>query len=388
MLLTAAPDCAMGKSELFHSDEEDYVSGRGSVTSKLGSPRPLDDLCPEDSGEETNSSETVSEQSDETETVQEVSEVQVQQEQQEQKVQETVPHQNHKIQDVWHQDVRKAFACICQLVRQFPFVAMDTEFPGVVNQPEGCDPQADEYGYLRVKCNVDNLRLIQLGLTLHDHDGRLPDGVCTWQFNFEFNLHTDMWAEDSIALLQSAGIDFEKHSTHGVQPEEFAELLIGSGLVLMENVTWLTFHSSYDFGYLLYQLLQQEIPSTEKEFSEYLKLYFPNVYDIKYLMQHTNLVGGLQYVANCLGVERIGQQHQAGSDSLLTGQVFFRIYQEYFSNRLDNHQHCGQIYGFQPHHQPNHCQAMLKHELDESVLCAEMEELHFPNPLASPMRDH
>jgi len=262
---------------------------------------------------------------------------------------------------------------------------MDTEFPGVVSQPEGCDPQAEGYGYLRVKCNVDELKLIQLGITLYDHNGVLPEGICTWQFNFQFDLNNDIFAEDSINLLKNAGIDFEKHRTHGILHEEFAELLYGTGLVLMNNVTWLTFHSSYDFGYLIKQLLNQALPDTEEEFLDYLKMYFPNIYDIKYLMQHTNLVGGLQYVSNCLQVERIGTQHQAGSDSLLTGQVFFRIYQDYFSNRLDNQQHCGQIYGFQPHHQPNHCQAMLKHELDDSMLCAEMEELEIAT---CPMRDH
>jgi CCR4-NOT transcription complex subunit 7/8 len=57
-------------------------------------------------------------------------------------------------------------------------------------------------------------------------------------------------------------------------------------------------------------------------------------------------MGGLQNVANILKVKRIGAQHQAGSDSLLTGQVFFKIYEKYFSSGLDDVKYSGQICGF------------------------------------------
>ena len=61
-------------------------------------------------------------------------------------------------------------------------------------------------------------------------------------------------------------------------------------------------------------------------------MFFPALYDIKYIMKYCeslpgaeNLKGGLNRLAEALQVERIGPVHQAGSDSLLTGAVFFKV---------------------------------------------------------------
>lgn len=46
----------------------------------------------------------------------------------------------------------------------------------------------------------------------------------------------------------------------------------------------------------------------------------------QYLMKLCkNLKGGLQEVADQLELRRVGPQHQAGSDSHLTGMAFFKI---------------------------------------------------------------
>ena len=54
-------------------------------------------------------------------------------------------------------------------------------------------------------------------------------GVCTWQFNFKFNLSEDMYAEESVDLLQNSGIQFERHEREGIETVHFAEMLIVSG---------------------------------------------------------------------------------------------------------------------------------------------------------------
>jgi CCR4-NOT transcription complex subunit 7/8 len=48
-------------------------------------------------------------------------------------------------------------------------------------------------------------------------------------------------------------------------------------------------------------------------------------------------------------VERIGPQHQAGSDSLLTGRAFFKMQEIYFEDELDDSKvyfdiHFGMLY--------------------------------------------
>ena len=92
--------------------------------------------------------------------------------------------------------------------------------------------------------------------------------------------------------------------------------------------------------------LLQNLPKTEEAFFENLKLYFPNVYDVKYLMKSCkNLKGGLQELANELEVRRIGPQHQAGSDSLLTGQTFFKMKEMFFEDDIDDSKYLGHVYG-------------------------------------------
>ena len=52
-----------------------------------------------------------------------------------------------------------------------------------------------------------------------------------------------------------------------------------------------------------------------------------------------------QEVANELEVLRIGPQHQAGSDSLLTGQTFFKMKEMFFEDDIDDSKYCGHLYG-------------------------------------------
>ena len=164
-------------------------------------------------------------------------------------------------------------------------------------------------------------------------------------FSFS-HFRKDLYAQDSIELLAESGIDFEKHETQGVDVHLFGELLMSSGIVLSDEVKWISFHSAYDFGYLMKLVTNADLPEEESEFFETLHTYFPCIYDIKYLMKSCDtLKGGLQQIAGDLNVQRIGPAHQAGSDSLLTSATFFKMMQVYFENNLNDNKYIGVLYG-------------------------------------------
>lgn len=257
-----------------------------------------------------------------------------------------MPSVSKIIRDVWAVNLEEEFAQIRELVVTHPHVAMDTEFPGVVARPIGEFRSTSDYQYQLLKCNVDLLKIIQLGLSFYDERGNPAPNCTTWQFNFKFNLTEDMYAQDSIELLNRSGIQFKRHEEEGIDVNDFAELLITSGLVLINEVKWISFHSGYDFGYLLKVLTAKDLPSQESEFFEILMIYFPNIYDVKYLMKSCkSLKGGLQEVSELLELERIGPQHQAGSDSLLTGSSFFKMREMFFEDNIDDAKYCGHLFG-------------------------------------------
>ena len=107
-------------------------------------------------------------------------------------------------------------------------------------------------------------------------------------------------------------------------------------MVLNPDIHWISFHGGYDFAYLLKYLIGNPLPNNEKEFTKLLGLFFPNHYDIRILIKDkSDLKGSLNKLASYLDVEREGKVHQAGSDSLVTIEVFWKLIKEGYITKED-----------------------------------------------------
>ena len=237
-----------------------------------------------------------------------------------------------KIVDVYEENFIKEIKRIGKYLKQYSYIGMDTEFPGIVYP---CTCNSPDFYYQYIKTNVDKLNLIQLGITLTNSKGERPPNTSTWQFNLRFDRDKENHSSESITLLENCGINFNRLKNEGIPLELFGEYLFISGMVLNENLTWISFNGFSDFAYLLKALTGELLPDTVGEFMELLKLYFPNAYDIKYLINENEIYkGGLNKIAKELNIERHGEVHQAGSDSLVTSQVFLKLIENNSINRM------------------------------------------------------
>lgn len=75
-----------------------------------------------------------------------------------------------------------------RLVRHHDFKFAFFVTLGVVARPIGEFRSTADYQYQLLRCNVDLLKIIQLGLTFMDEDGNTAPEFSTWQFNFKFSL--------------------------------------------------------------------------------------------------------------------------------------------------------------------------------------------------------
>lgn len=81
----------------------------------------------------------------------------------------------------------------------------------------------------------------------------------------------------------------------------FAEYFLNSGLVFSPDITWICFQGNQDFGYMYRILANTPIPDSEDGFLDDVKIYFPNLYDIKFMKhEFEELRGGLSRLGDSL----------------------------------------------------------------------------------------
>jgi CCR4-NOT transcription complex subunit 7/8 len=209
--------------------------------------------------------------------------------------------------------------------------------------------------------NVDCVKVAQISLTFSDAMGHLPPGCSTWIFQFHFDISRDMGSAEAIDRLQKMGVDWAKHASKGIMVNHFGELLTTSGLVLTDDVRWVSFHTGYEYAFLLSKhkillniykkfiksilkigiLMCKSLPTDESEFFELLHLFFPAVYDTRLLARAAEEQPSIRPGKFVEEVEQGRLYRQGGSDSLKTAAEFFRIRQFFLENSTDDSKFIG-----------------------------------------------
>lgn len=216
---------------------------------------------------------------------------------------------------------------IGSLLPSYPYIVVDTEYPGTVHRPPAGQRDGDltsDQRYALVKANVDELPMVQLGLTLCDAQGNLPVVLVdcnsgypvpmerAWEINFsDFDIHRDRHVAQSVEFLRSQGIDFDRVRACGVSSAAFKDKLVevlAAAAAHGEELTWVAFGGAYDLAYLVKMLSNgQPLPETRQQFMDLVKdLLGGRVFDAKYMAENcgrADLRGvGLRTVAANLGM--------------------------------------------------------------------------------------
>ncbi|KAM7270632.1 hypothetical protein ACFE04_029846 [Oxalis oulophora] len=246
------------------------------------------------------------------------------------------------IREVWDSNFTHEMICISLSLEKYHVVAIDTEFPGFILKCDRDAPEAERYSMM--KHNVDNTKLIQLGITLSDNYGNIGG---SWEFNFrDFDCSTDLSDHTSIAFLKKNGMNLEKINTQGISLQNFRQAFGNLLTRHHQYMKWVVFHGLYDFAYLLRLMTGKPLPELPIQFAQSIGSIFGYVLDLKYIggfcAKLSGTVLGLEKLAKILKVERIGGAHHAGSDSLLTASIFSKM-KELFQIQDDDYG--GFLYG-------------------------------------------
>jgi len=220
------------------------------------------------------------------------------------------------------QEVRK----MAKLVEDYPMITFDTEYPNLPNQnyPLSC---TEEEKYELLKENVQQTTLLQLGITFRAEDGSKPEGISTWEFNFQFDHEKTPQPDYLMDVLKH--VPFSRLKEEGIPPMEVGYHLTGSGIFFNEKSRYIFFHGEYDVFYLV-KLMTGKLPDTRLETMSFISALFSGgILDIKFKLMKTSptMYGnlGLNVIKDIINVKREGAAHTAGSDSRVTWDVYFKL---------------------------------------------------------------
>ena len=84
-----------------------------------------------------------------------------------------------RMKEVWSYNLEDEFKNICRIVNEYPYVAMDTEFPGVVARPIGEFKSIANYQYQLLRCNKKSVSDFLFKKIPHQMQCRPPENHTT-----------------------------------------------------------------------------------------------------------------------------------------------------------------------------------------------------------------
>ncbi|CAL9247790.1 unnamed protein product [Arabidopsis halleri] len=207
---------------------------------------------------------------------------------------------NKQCREIWSWNRNEEMSLIEDCLRNYRFIAIDTEFPGSLRQTSQDATDDERYNDMSFR---------------------------TWEINFSDFGVDDAKNEKSIEFLRRNGLDLRKIREEGIGIEGFFSEMFWI-LKKTRNITWVTFHGYYDIAYLLKCFTGEALPFTSERFSKAVARILGSVYDLKVMAgrcQGLNSRLGLESLAHELGLNRVGTAHHAGSDSELTARVFAKM---------------------------------------------------------------
>lgn len=226
------------------------------------------------------------------------------------------------VHEVWCWNLDEEFAALIAAVSGEADVvlAVDTEFPGLPWRYERQDPSSEKHSEARYRIlckNVNSLRPIQVGIAV----SRAGSFNCVWNFHLRFNIAVDLYEKAAVSLLHAAGVDFDRHASEGIQSHVLGDMLAGSPLFGWHQCSplWVTFSGEYDLAFLVKLLrVDQPLPRDPAMFESVLSFYLPRRHELRAQLPR----GSLEVLAQMYAVVRHGQPHTAGSDALLTLELY------------------------------------------------------------------
>lgn len=209
------------------------------------------------------------------------------------------------VRPVWAWNFADEWAYLENFAAGARYVAFDVHYPGVVHAA-GQDHKSMtvEERYALMKANVDELKPLQVGVAVCDHQGQ----QLAWEFNLrDFCRQADPHEEKALEYLARRGLYVDTLRNHGVDAYILGALLLGSGLVGAGHgrPSWITYDGAYHIAYLLKVITNgAQLPHNVAGFVAAMHCYLgQKVYDVATMaVDCPSMPVGLDRIAAHMGI--------------------------------------------------------------------------------------